>query len=74
MDKKTFTDNMINQIFEQSGIIAYVDAAGRYVYVNSIWEREPGISRKHAIGKSAVYAVDYRQGNLIYYEISSDNG
>ena len=53
MDKKTFTDNMINQIFEQSGIIAYVDAAGRYVYVNSIWERETGILRKHAIGKSA---------------------
>ncbi|MGP1442174.1 MAG: sigma-54 interaction domain-containing protein [Anaerovoracaceae bacterium] len=53
MNKKILTDNMINQIFEQSGIIAYVDEAGRYMYVNSIWEKETGISRKHAVGKSA---------------------
>ena len=53
MIKKSFTDKMIEQIFEQSGLIAYVDEAGKYQYVNNIWEKETGISRKNALGKAA---------------------
>ena len=46
MVKKSFTDKMIEQIFEQSGLIAYVDEAGKYQYVNNIWEKDRYFKKK----------------------------
>ncbi|MCR4600326.1 MAG: sigma 54-interacting transcriptional regulator [Clostridia bacterium] len=51
-------DNFINNdffrnILNQAGIVAYLDRAGRYVYVNKPWQIATGMPESNVLGRSA---------------------